>query len=110
MSDQGEYWQRWVGSTVEPQHHIKRHAKVSVRSDGRAWIIYADEIRGESVIVEMPHDALTKTCDRGHHDRCPHRLGAPQEGGALLKLSRPSFVWRCGCPCHRDPHTAGRLF
>jgi hypothetical protein len=60
----------------------------------------------------MPDNAPTKSCDQGRHDDCPHRLGGPQEGGVILKLSLAagSFTWRCGCPCHNDPWRAGRLF
>jgi hypothetical protein len=104
-----EFWELWCESTSAPTERIKRHAKVR-KIDGRRWITYPDEINGTKVIVEMPEDAHTKSCDQGRHDDCPHRLGGPQEGGALLKLSSPSFRWRCGCPCHRDPFRAGRLF
>ncbi|KAA1242521.1 hypothetical protein F0Q45_26245 [Mycobacterium simiae] len=104
-----EFWERWVGSTVRPVQCIKRRAKVHTR-DGRRWISYPDEIDGAKVIVEMPIDAPTKSCDQGRHDACGHRLGGPQEGGVTLKLSLPGFTWRCGCPCHRDPFRAGRLF
>ena len=60
----------------------------------------------------MPDNGPTKSCDQGRHDDCPHRLGGPQEGGVILKLSLAagSFTWRCGCPCHNDPWRAGRLF
>jgi hypothetical protein len=108
MSDT-EFWERWVGSNTRPVEQIKRRARVTVR-DGRRWITYRDGIDGAEVIVEMPVDAPTKSCDHGRHDRCPHRLGGPREGGVTLKLSLPGFTWRCGCPCHRDPFRAGRLF
>ena len=99
MHDAYEHdWERWVGSTVAPQRHLKARAKVTRRPDGRTWITYPDVIKKRAVIVEMPADALTASCDRDGHDRCPHRLGAPQEGGALLTLIRPTFLWRCGCP------------
>lgn len=107
MNDDGEYWEQWCGSTIEPVRAIKKGAKIFNR-DGQRWITYPDEIKGQSVVVEMPRDAPTKSCHEGRHDRCPHRLGGPQEGGVLMKL--PGFTWRCGCPCHRDPHRAGRLF
>jgi hypothetical protein len=108
MSD-NEFWEQWVGSHTRPVEQVKRRAKVTIR-DGRRWIAYPDVINGVDVIVEMPVDAPTKSCDQGRHDHCPHRLGGPQEGGVLLKLSLPGFNWRCGCPCHRDPFRAGRLF
>lgn len=104
-----EFWEQWVGSDTRPVEQIKRRAKVTIR-DGRRWITYPDEINGTNVIVEMPVDAPTKSCDQGRHDDCPHRLGGPQEGGVILKLALPGFNWRCGCPCHRDPFRAGRLF
>ena len=105
-----EPWQQWVGSTTPPVQRIKRGAKVH-RRDGRRWITYADEINGAKVIVEMPDNAPTKSCDQARHDDCPHRLGGPQEGGVILKLSLTGyFTWRCGCPCHNDPIRAGRLF
>ncbi|TDK98137.1 hypothetical protein [Mycobacterium paragordonae] len=104
-----EFWEQWVGSTVKPIECVKRHAKVR-EQDARRWITYPDEIKGTKVIVDMPDNAPTKSCDEGRHDACPHRLGQPQQGGVILKLSRPGFTWRCGCPCHRDPFRAGRLF
>lgn len=105
-----EFWEQWVGSTAPPIQCIKRHAKVRMK-DGRRCITYPDEIKGQQVvIVDMPDNAPTKSCDQGRHDACPHRLGQPQEGGVLLKLSLLGFVWRCGCACHRDPIRAGRLF
>jgi hypothetical protein len=103
-------WEQWVGSTARPVEVIKRGAKVDVRDGRRWWIIYRDEINGQRVIVEMPSNAPTASCDKGRHDHCPHRLGGPQEGGVVLKLSLPGFTWRCGCPCHNDPLRAGRLF
>ena len=108
-NDPPEYWEQWAGSTTPPIEMIKRGAKVDTR-DGRRWITYRDEISGNPVIVEMPVNAPTKSCDQRRHDKCPHRLGGPQEGGVLLKLSLPGFLWRCGCPCHTDPLRAGRLF
>ena len=104
-----EFWERWVGSITPPVKRIKPRAKVHKR-DGRRWIIYPDDINGTKVIVEMPENAPTKSCDQGRHDDCPHRLGGLQEGGVTLKLGLPGFTWRCGCPCHRDPHRARRLF
>jgi hypothetical protein len=104
-----EYWEQWVGSTARPVERIKQRAKVTKR-DGRKWITFPDEIGGKKVMVEMPENAPTKSCNHGRHDDCPHRLGAPQQGGVILKLGLPGFLWRCGCPCHRDPHRAGRLF
>ncbi|KPN46868.1 hypothetical protein [Mycobacterium intracellulare] len=108
MSDT-EFWERWVGSTTPPIQCIKRGAKVVIK-DGQRWISFCDEINGQKVIVEMPADAPTKSCQRGRHDACGHRLGGPQEGGITFKISLPGFTWRCGCPCHRDPFRAGRLF
>jgi hypothetical protein len=108
MSDH-EFWEQWVGSTARPIEYIKRGAKVR-QKDGRRWISYPDEINGTKVIVEMPDNAPTKSCQQNRHDACPHRLGGPQEGGVTLKLSLPGFTWRCGCACHRDPFQAGRLF
>ena len=108
-NEQTEPWEQWVGSTAVPIQRIKRGARLDTRR-GRRWITYRDQINGADVIVEMPIDAPTKSCDEGRHDSCPHRLGGPQEGGVTLKLSLPGFTWRCGCPCHRDPFRAGRLF
>ena len=108
-NDPPEYWEQWAGSTTPPIEMIKRGAKVATRG-GKRWITYRDEINGTAVIVEMPVDALTKSCDQGRHDKCPHRLGGPQEGGVTIKVSLPGFTWRCGCPCHRDPFRIGRLF
>lgn len=108
MTD-NEFWQQWVGSAVPPVQCVKRRATVCMK-DGKRWITYPDEISGQKVVVEMPVDAPTKSCDEGRHDPCGHRLGGPQEGGIILKLSLPGFNWRCGCPCHRDPFRAGRLF
>jgi hypothetical protein len=112
-----EYWEQWCASTVQPEWRIKKRAKVTMRQ-GIRWIAYPDVINGVDVIVEMPVDAPTRSCHEGRHDDCAHRLGGPQEGGVLLKVSLPGFLWRCHCPCHRatvppchrDPHRAGRLF
>lgn len=111
-------WEAWVGCTARPVECLKRGAKVAFREERRGpgpvlrrrWITYRDEINGTPVVVEMPDNAPTKTCDQGRHDQCGHRLGGPQEGGVLMKVSLPGFLWRCGCPCHNDPHRAGRLF
>ena len=102
-------WERWVGSTAPPVEIIKRGAKVDLRG-GHRWITYRDEINGQPVIVSMPSNAATGSCDKGRHDHCPHRLGGRHEGGVTLKLSLPGFTWRCGCPCHNHPLRAGRLF
>lgn len=102
-------WEQWVGTRVAPVERVQRGAKVTIRG-GLRWISYRDVHEGQQVVVEMPSNAPTKSCDEERHDDCRHRLGGPQEGGLLLKLSRPSFLWRCGCPCHNDPHRAGRLF
>jgi hypothetical protein len=107
--DTTDPWEQWVGSTTPPIERIKRRARVDIRG-GQRWITYPDEINDTNVIVEMPNNAPTKSCDQGRHDDCPHRLGGPQEGGVTLKLSLPGFTWRCGCPCHNDPFRAGRLF
>lgn len=104
-----EPWERWVGSTAAPVQHIARGATVAFR-DGHRWITYRDEINGAAVVVEMPSNAQTRSCQQHRHDDCPHRLGGPQEGGVVLKLSLPGFTWRCGCACHNDPWRAGRLF
>lgn len=104
-----ELWERWVGSIAPPVRQPKRGARVRVQ-DGTRWISFTDVRAGKPVVVDMPIDAPTGTCDRGRHDHCPHRLGGPQEGGVMLKLALPGFIWRCGCACHRDPMRAGRLF
>ncbi len=52
-----------MGSTTPPIERIKRRARVDIR-DGRPWIIYPDEINGTNVIVEMPNNAPTKSCDQ----------------------------------------------
>ena len=108
MNDK-EFWEQWVGSTTRPVECLKRAAKVCTQN-GRRWITYRDEINGTKMIVDMPENAPTKSCDQGCHDACPHRLGGPQEGGVALKLGLLGFVWWCGCACHRDPFRAGRLF
>ena len=103
-------WEQWVGTTARPVELPRRGAKLDMR-DGQRWITYRDEINGQPVIVgPMPSNAPTKACDEGRHDKCNHRLGAAYEGGIVLKLSLPGFLWRCGCPCHNDPLRAGRLF
>ncbi|SHY53743.1 Uncharacterised protein [Mycobacteroides abscessus subsp. abscessus] len=107
-------WQQWVYSTANPVVITKYRAKVDVR-DGRKWIAYNDVLsdkrgRETKVIVEMPIDALTKSCDQGRHDDCAHGLGRRAEGGIYLKLSKPTFLWRCGCRCHREEFGGGQLF
>jgi len=109
MTEYTEFWEQWVGSTARPVERIKPRARVT-KPDGRNWITYRDELDGKKTVVEMPDNATTKSCDQGRHDHCLHRLGGPAEGGVLVKLGLPGFLWRCGCPCHRDPHRAGRLF
>ena len=77
-----------------PVDYIKRRAKVYTR-EGRRWIIYPDEVRRgrgkktAQVIVEMPQDAPTKSCDERRHHQCAHRRGGPHEGGIWLKVTRP---------------------
>ena len=102
MTEYTQCWEQWVGSTARPVERIKYRARVTKR-DGRNWITFPDEITGRNVIVEMPDNAPTKHCDHGRHDHCAHRLGGPAEGGVVLKLGLPGFLWRCGCPCHSDP-------
>ena len=101
-----EHWEQWVGSNARPLEHPSPRARVTKR-DGHRWITCPDELGGKKVIIEMPDNAPTKSCQQGRHDACAHRLGGPAEGGILFKYN---FLWRCGCPCHRDPHRAGRLF
>jgi hypothetical protein len=104
-----EQWERWTGSTTPPEWRLMKRAKVDKRG-GVKWITFPDTINGVDVIVEMPENAPTKSCHENRHDHCPHRLGGPHEGGHVLKAGAIGFCWRCGCPCHRDPHRAGRLF
>ena len=102
-------WEQWVGTLAPPVERIARGAKLTIR-DGVRWISFRDERDGQPVIVEMPSNAPTKSCTGQRHDECPHRLGGPHEGGVLMKIALPGFLWRCGCPCHNDPLRAGRLF
>ena len=44
------------------------------------------------MIVEMPQDAPTKSCDEDRHHQCAHRRGGPHEGGIWLKVTRPLFL------------------
>lgn len=96
-----------------PVDCIKPKAQVQVR-DGVKWITYPDEIRRSRknipVIVEMPENAPTKSCHEGRHHQCDHRRGARQESGVWLKVTKPSFRWRCGCLCHNHPERIGLLF
>jgi hypothetical protein len=62
-----EFWEQWVGSTTRPIEYVKRGVKVRTK-DGRRWITYTDEINGAKVVVDMPEDAPTKSCDEGRHD------------------------------------------
>lgn len=114
MSDR-ELWEQWCESTAPPVEYLKRGAKVrTVKDDqgvGRRVVTYPDEINGVKVIVEMPENAPTRSCDEDRHDDCPHRLGQPQEGGVYLKYGLYNgFLWRCDCFCHRQPFRVGRLF
>ncbi|GAB4983844.1 hypothetical protein MAHJHV58_49080 [Mycobacterium avium subsp. hominissuis] len=99
--------------TAGPVDCIKSKAKVQVR-DGVKWITYRDEIRRARktipVIVEMPENAATKSCHEGRHHQCNHRRGARHEGGVWLKVTKPAFIWRCGCLCHAHPERIGLLF
>jgi hypothetical protein len=108
MSDT-EFWEQWTGSTARPVECVKRRSRIR-KENGRAWITYRDQINGADVVVDMPDNAPTKSCQQDRHDACPHRLGGPQEGGVALRITLPGFIWRCGCPCHRDPFRVGRLF
>ncbi|MEN4460919.1 hypothetical protein VXE65_02680 [Mycolicibacterium conceptionense] len=104
-----EEWKRWFYCTTSPVVIPKHRSKVSTR--GRVkWITYHDKVDGKKVIVEMPEDAPTKSCHEGRHDDCPHRLGQRAEGGVHLKINGAGFIWRCGCSCHYDPMSIGRLF
>ena len=97
----------------QPADQIKHKAKVDLR-DGIKWITYPDEIRRSRknvpVIVEMPENAHTKSCHENRHHDCNHRRGAAHESGVWLKATKPSFLWRCGCPCHNYPEHIGMLF
>ena len=80
MSGQTEQWEQWVGSHSRPVQRIKRHVKVETR-DWRTCITYPDESmapRSSSRCRTTP----TKSCDQGHHDDCPHRLGGPKRAAA----------------------------
>jgi len=58
----------------------------------------------------MPLNAPTNSCQQGRHHQCNHRRGAAYEGGVLLKITKPSFLWRCGRLCHVHPERIGLLF
>ncbi|WP_441964834.1 hypothetical protein [Mycolicibacterium houstonense] len=93
---------------------IKAKAKIDIR-DGVKWITYPDEIRKSrktiNVIVEMPENALTKSCHEGRHHQCNHRRGARHETGVWFRVTgRLGFTWRCGCLCHHHPERIGMLF
>jgi hypothetical protein len=107
-----DFWEPRTGGPL-PVDQIKPRAKVEIR-DGRTWITYRDEIRQgrktTAVIIEMPIDAPTKSCHEGRHHHCSHRRGERHEGGVWLKVTKPTFLWRCGCLCHRDPERIGLLF
>lgn len=100
-------WKAWTCTRETPYHATKKDARVKVRDDGTKWITFRDFRKGKKVIVQMPENALTKTCDRGTHPECGHNVGGPYEGGILLRFN---FLWRCGCPCHSNPHQIGLLF
>ena len=104
-----ELWERWVGSTTPPVACTKRQAKIHKRGPRQLDHLPRRDQRHPRHRRDARQRAH-KSCDQDRHDDCPHRLGGPQEGGVLLKLGLPGFVWRCGCPCHNDPHRAGRLF
>jgi len=90
MTEYTEFWEQWVGSTARPVERIKPRARVTKR-DGRNWITYRDELDGKKIIVEMPDNATTKSCDHGRHDHCVHRLGGPAEGRRPAQ-ARPAGV------------------
>ena len=109
MTEYDEFWERWVGTSARLVEHVKPRARVNNR-DGRRWITFPDEINGKNVIVEMPDNAPTSACAHDSHDHSSHRPRRARRGRILLKLSLPGVLWRCGCPCDRDPHRAARLF
>lgn len=120
--------EQWVGSKVPPLECFQKGARVreevekstctTDRLGGvtvtpirtRRWITFTREVDGQKVIVDMPDNALTNECGAGRHDTCDHRLGAPAEGGVLLKGGLPGFLHRCGCSCHNSPEQIGMLF
>jgi hypothetical protein len=81
MTEYTEFWEQWVGSTARPVERIKPRARVTKR-DGRNWITYRDEFDGKKIIVEMPDNATTKSCDQGRHDHCVYRLGDRQKAAS----------------------------
>ena len=88
MSDE-EYWEQWCGSTVPPVERIKRHAKIRY-VEGIRWITYPDEINGAKVIVDMPVNAPTKTCDQGRHDHLP---APPRRTARRRRSSQGVSAW-----------------
>ena len=100
MTEYTQQWEQWVGSTARPVERAKHRARV-IRRDGRKWITVPDEIDGKKVTVEMPDNAPTGHCRHGRHD---------SSARCAIQVRPARFVCRCGCPCHNDPHRAGRLF
>ena len=108
MAEYTQCWEQWVGSTARPVEQSS-----TAPGDQARWPQLDHLPRRNQRPQRHRRDArqrADKHCDHGRHDHCAHRLGGPAEGGVVLKLGLPGFLWRCGCPCHNDPHRAGRLF
>lgn len=115
-----ELWEKWVATRRPPVERLMKGATVRYECEGvtvdredlfggtstrvtrrgRMLISYEFEYKGRKyTVTDMPENNTSRSCKTGSHATCPHRLGAEQEGGVLLKLS-PMFVLRCGCGCH----------
>lgn len=70
-----EPWKAWTCTRQNPFHAPKKGARVKVRDDGTKWITFRYFRKGKTVIVDMPHNAATKSCNTGKHHRCDHNTG-----------------------------------
>ena len=102
MTEYTECWEQWVGSTARPLEHRRHRARVTKR-DGRNWITFPDEINGRNVIVEMPDNAPTKSCDHGRHDHCAHRLGGPPKAASCSSTACPGSSGAADAPATATP-------
>ncbi len=116
--------EKWIGSLAQPVEYFIKGATIREeietsdevvehltgydiikRKTGRVrrYITFTRTLKDgtKETVVDMPDDALTRSCDEGRHGKCLHRRGGYCEGGVTMKGGLPGFTHRCGCICHR---------
>ena len=80
MSGQTEQWEQWVGSHSRPVQRTKRHVKSRPATGAPGSPTPTN--RWHQGHRRDAEQRPTKSCDQGHHDDCPHRLGGPKKAAA----------------------------